>query len=437
MTVEVDRISNLPNGILAHILSFVSTKEAIHACILSKTWKYIWTAVPTLEFDFRKFCHDHRVLDGNIKEYEAKYVQFVEGVMLNREALLLDTFKLNWFNYDCHQYYTPKSVTEVIPRALKFKPRVLSVNFHLDNCENLDIDSIFNSDSLEDVHLSCNYDLKKFAPNSINLPHLKNLKLLRQGIGRDFLNKLFLECPVLEELTLCNCALNFDKIYFNILKKLIVVDCHRAKEVEKLEIITPSLLYLEIERCYGLTKVSASNMLSLVDASIEFGWYELDGVVIGGSEPNFLGSLSNVTSLHVIVECEIKTLLIICCNFHMMEKLKNGASNCPTFNNLKRLSILWRVDYNFDLIAFFLYNSPNLEDITLLDEIFSENASPNLGLEEPKYDLSRREHLETVTILNCCKISSETLDLLSNSVCEFRYLHINIGIYVFLLPIFI
>ncbi|KAF3332941.1 F-box protein [Carex littledalei] len=356
MTVEVDRISNLPNEILAHILSFVSTKEAIHTCILSKTWKYIWTAVPTLEFDFRKFCHDHRVLDGNIKErmeqikeYEAKYVQFVEGVMLNREALLLDTFKLNWFNYDCHQYYTPKSVTEVIPRALKFKPRVLSVNFHLDNCENLDIDSIFNSDSLEDVHLSCNYDLKKFAPNSINLPHLKNLKLLRQDIGRDFLNKLFLGCPVLEELTLCNCALNFDKIYFNILKKLIIVDCHRAKEVEKLEIITPSLLYLEIERCYGVTKVSASNMPSLVDASIEFGWYELDGVVIGGSEPNFLGSLSNVTSLHVIVECEIK---------------------------------LW------------------------------ENASPNLGLEEPKYDLSPREHLETVTILNCCKISSETLDLL-------------------------
>ena len=128
------------------------------------------SAVPTLEFDFGKFCHDHRVLDGNInermekiKEYEAKYLQFVEGVMQNRQALL-DTFKLHWFN-DCHHYYTPKSVAEVIPRALKFKPRVLSIDFSLDNCENLDLDSIFTCDSLEDVHLFCNYDLKNLLPN--------------------------------------------------------------------------------------------------------------------------------------------------------------------------------------------------------------------------------------------------------------------------------
>ena len=127
---------------------------------------------------------------------------------------------------------------------------------------------------------------------------MKKLKLLRQDIAKDLLDKLFLGCPVLEELTLCSCALNFDKIYIysNILKKLIIVDCHRAEEVEKFEIITPSLLYLEIERCHGMTKVSATNMPSLVDASIEFGWYELDGVIIG-NEPNFLGFLSNVTQI--------------------------------------------------------------------------------------------------------------------------------------------
>ncbi|KAF3328168.1 F-box protein [Carex littledalei] len=307
-------------------------------------------------------------LDGNIKEhmkknkeYGVKYLRFVKSIRLNREALLLDKFKLHWFEgIDNYQYYTPKSVTELIPHALKFKPRVLSVEFLLNNCENLDVDSIFTCDSLEDVHLSCNYDLKKFAPNSINLPHLKKLELLRLAIGSDFLINVSLGCPVLEELTLRHCRLYFDRIDFNILKKLIIVDCFAWKKADKLKICTPSLLHLDIKKCFGLRNVSARNMPSLVDATIEFGWYENDVVI--GREPNFLGSLSNVTSLHVIVECEIK---------------------------------LWE---NW------------------------ENASPNSGLEEPKDDLSPREHLEMVTIVKCCmrKISSETVDLL----VKYFYAHV-------------
>jgi hypothetical protein len=45
-----DRISNLPDGILHHILSFLPVKSIAQASVLSTRWKYLWATLPCLDF---------------------------------------------------------------------------------------------------------------------------------------------------------------------------------------------------------------------------------------------------------------------------------------------------------------------------------------------------------------------------------------------------
>jgi hypothetical protein len=50
-----DRLSDLPDSVVLHILSFINTKEAVQTCILSKRWKNLWKFLTTLTFSTRHF----------------------------------------------------------------------------------------------------------------------------------------------------------------------------------------------------------------------------------------------------------------------------------------------------------------------------------------------------------------------------------------------
>jgi len=43
-----DRLSDLPNGVLLHILSLLDTKHAVQSCVLSTRWRHLWKSIPTL-----------------------------------------------------------------------------------------------------------------------------------------------------------------------------------------------------------------------------------------------------------------------------------------------------------------------------------------------------------------------------------------------------
>ncbi|ESQ48506.1 hypothetical protein EUTSA_v10022020mg [Eutrema salsugineum] len=86
-----DKISDLPDSILSMILSHLPTVEAVRTCVLSKTWRTIWTNVTELRFDDMRHSEpkDHG------------FIEFVDHVIRDIESPKINSFHLHSVNaYD-------------------------------------------------------------------------------------------------------------------------------------------------------------------------------------------------------------------------------------------------------------------------------------------------------------------------------------------------
>ena len=269
----IDKISDLPDALLTHILSFLSPKKAVQTCILSKRWRNTWAYQPVLKFYFEKFVStaDLRNLRGRISKYQVKLDKFVEQVLENRErSLSLDTFKFRcssiWNSSFC-SFYT--FAMKCILLALEQKPRVFSVHVCGHIPWDLDfIEPIFTCASLQSISLKVKYLVlakRTFELScAVNLPCLKRLKLGSLRFDDNFLKMLFSRCPVLEELELLCCFLYTPPLCSKVLNSLVLKCCYFENN---LAIYAPSLVHLDIYHTQSNGgKFSLENMESLVDA---------------------------------------------------------------------------------------------------------------------------------------------------------------------------
>ncbi|CAA7054399.1 unnamed protein product [Microthlaspi erraticum] len=60
---DEDKISLLPESLICHILSFLTTDEAVFTSVLSSTWRYLWKRVPKLELESSDFPNDEACVD--------------------------------------------------------------------------------------------------------------------------------------------------------------------------------------------------------------------------------------------------------------------------------------------------------------------------------------------------------------------------------------
>ncbi|EYU41152.1 hypothetical protein MIMGU_mgv1a026275mg [Erythranthe guttata] len=136
---SIDRLSELPDSLLTHILPFILTRDSVRTCVLGQRWRYLWTDVPILDFT----CVS---------------LDFINRFMLLHNKLQeIDTFRLD-YDYETLNEYE------------RFNERLL-------------------------------HACMSVVGGAVCLPRLKKLHLLYPEFGDDeSLTQLISGCPILEEL---------------------------------------------------------------------------------------------------------------------------------------------------------------------------------------------------------------------------------------------
>ncbi|XP_058768280.1 putative FBD-associated F-box protein At5g22720, partial [Vicia villosa] len=180
-----DRISDLPESILCHILSFLPTKSAGTTMIISKRWKPVWLAILILNLDdkafnnfetFRKFVYSImfslRDQKTSIQSFTLKlgyYSRFKQGE-LNRIFKFVMQQGVKNLNFDLSGK----------PRCIKLPPCILS-------CKTLQVLRLEN--------------IKMWDFDQVNFPCLKTLHLNNVDFtSPKYFAKFLYVCPILEDL---------------------------------------------------------------------------------------------------------------------------------------------------------------------------------------------------------------------------------------------
>ncbi|KAK9991607.1 hypothetical protein SO802_026592 [Lithocarpus litseifolius] len=264
-TVGADRISDLPDCLLVHILSFLRTKQAIQTSRLSSRWKLLWTYVPKLNLDIDSFPKFECDKDGSIINFEC----YVSKVLAKHKAKYLRNFRLKYKLY--HQKRLDRWISTFTTTALNLQ----ELDLQIINCPTPTPTpteccwklphSIFYCNKLVVLKIEGHIVLDPSSSSSFQLNTLKILHLESITFAnRNSFVTLLSFCPVLEDLTLI--IDDYKEFKFKIcvptLKRLSVSYINN-----KLKIDTPSLEYFDFEcqRSYGsICPTRFQNLVCLV-----------------------------------------------------------------------------------------------------------------------------------------------------------------------------
>ncbi|XP_074320288.1 F-box/LRR-repeat protein At3g58900-like [Silene latifolia] len=351
-TEKTDRISNLPDEILGHILSFVPTKYAVAASILSSRWKDLYKLTTNLDFDDSLSIHPQFRL--GTPDRSSCFRKFVDRVLDQCKKSQITRFRLK-----CAKHVKKDLVTDWINVALSsYKVPELELSVKLGVPFALQLPAVARR-NLKVLKLDCNFILR--VPKLVTFPCLKILFFKQIEFPGDSLNGILSGCPLLEELVIIGCDWNGSDLFFsNPLLKKLTLDVGIGGVLDQvsgssIHFNLPSLVYLKyiesLPEQYFIT-----NLDSVVDAHFE--------VAFNDEEFEDQQELCDimVDVIFGISNCEILYLSRQC-----LEALASGDFALPAFQNLTQLKLGQgcNVSWNHVLLRF-LNKSPCLESLTLV-----------------------------------------------------------------------
>uniref|UniRef100_A0ACD5UVR3 Uncharacterized protein n=1 Tax=Avena sativa TaxID=4498 RepID=A0ACD5UVR3_AVESA len=331
---NADRLSDLPDGLIHKIMSFLKAREAVQTCVLSRRWEDLWCSMPFLTIDEQEFRPSAIALgseewdDYEEDEFEddidyPRFEDFVTNLLMFHSAPTLDRFR---FHAVCHavSHREIKFINSWLRRGIKRCPRVVEVH---------------STDG-------CKLPLLGSSSSRLNRLHLVGITL-----DRNFTQQLRSStCPVLEDLELKRCKLEDDaEIASCTLKNLTIEDCTTSTP-SALTIKAPSLTHLQLFlTAFGQNwhAVVVEEMPLLVKATIRL---KASTAIL---PCKLLFSLACVRDLELT---GLRTLD----NFHI------GSGTLPVLHNVRTL-LLDKCDLSdsCDILGSFLNNAPCLETLTL------------------------------------------------------------------------
>ncbi|KAH6782699.1 hypothetical protein C2S51_007992 [Perilla frutescens var. frutescens] len=210
---EEDRISQLPDAILQHIISFIDIKQAVQTTILSTRWQNLWFSLSDLDFSLTRLATHSRVSLKNrqaSQDFSLLFAQFVDHFLSHRDhTSTVRNFRLS-FDSRHHVHVDAPFVEKCIDYAINHGVQALRLEALCRPVLRFP-DSFFASNTLREL------ELRQFAygihmPKQFSLPHLKTLFLENSAFMDDgdvysFSKEPFSGFPELEKLTLHRCSI--------------------------------------------------------------------------------------------------------------------------------------------------------------------------------------------------------------------------------------
>ncbi|KAK3021266.1 hypothetical protein RJ639_047257 [Escallonia herrerae] len=129
-----DRISNLPDSVICHILRFLPTKNAVATAILSKSWETLFASIhdSVLHFDDSVLLHPEQASDSNMLDRKTSFTSFVCRVL---NVILRDAMHIDAFFLSCEQEYDDDHINAWISEALSRNVESLHLNMTMKNAD--------------------------------------------------------------------------------------------------------------------------------------------------------------------------------------------------------------------------------------------------------------------------------------------------------------
>jgi hypothetical protein len=236
-----DRLSDLPDFVLLHILSFLNTKQVVQTCILSKRWKHLWRRISTLILHSSNF--------STLK----CFTKFASKILTLRDT----STALHALDLDRRGDIEPQLLKKILNYVSSHNTHLqeLGISLHGDRCLIMSCVSSFRA--LTSLKLSLyprgshrSHDrMPTLFPKSLNLPLLTSLDLTNFAFwgGESSCVEPFFAFTKLNSLVICSCKVIDAQVLSISSETLVNLTIERPLEKINLAIQNNSSIFNEIK----------------------------------------------------------------------------------------------------------------------------------------------------------------------------------------------